>query len=90
MSALSNPRYDLWNHSPTGFEWGYSGSGPAQLALAILADHIGDDEAALEAYQFFKFNVLASLPESGWTLSSEDIDAGLEKIRTEDIGIERT
>ena len=23
-------------HSPTGLEWGYHGSGPAQLALAIL------------------------------------------------------
>jgi hypothetical protein len=34
-----NPRLDLFNHSPTGFEWGYSGSGPAQLALAILVDH---------------------------------------------------
>lgn len=33
------PRLDLRNHSPTGFEWGYSGSGPAQLALAILAHH---------------------------------------------------
>lgn len=32
-------RLDLYDHSPTGFEWGYSGSGPAQLALAILADH---------------------------------------------------
>lgn len=31
-----NPRLDLFNHSPTGFEWGYGGSGPAQLALAIL------------------------------------------------------
>jgi hypothetical protein len=30
-------RLDLFNHSPTGFEWGYGGSGPAQLALAILA-----------------------------------------------------
>ena len=29
-----DPRFDLWNHSPTGFEWGYGGSGPAQLALA--------------------------------------------------------
>jgi len=28
------PRSDLRNHSPNGFEWGYSGSGPAQLALA--------------------------------------------------------
>lgn len=24
------------NHSPTGFNWGYMGSGPAQLALALL------------------------------------------------------
>lgn len=22
------PRLDLWNHSPSGFEWGYGGSGP--------------------------------------------------------------
>jgi hypothetical protein len=21
-----NPRFDLWNHSPTGFEWGSQGS----------------------------------------------------------------
>ena len=27
-------------HSPDGFEMGYSGSGPADLALAILADHL--------------------------------------------------
>ena len=25
-----------WNHSPDGFNWGYGGSGPAQLALAIM------------------------------------------------------
>ncbi|HMF28341.1 MAG TPA: DUF6166 domain-containing protein, partial [Candidatus Cybelea sp.] len=31
-------RLDLYNHSPDGFEIGYGGSGPAQLALAILAD----------------------------------------------------
>ena len=28
----------IMNHSPNGFSWGYSGSGPAQLALAILCD----------------------------------------------------
>jgi hypothetical protein len=26
-------------HSPDGIEWGYPGSGPADLALSILADH---------------------------------------------------
>ena len=35
-----DPRLDIVNHSPTGFSWGYSGSGPAQLALAILADYL--------------------------------------------------
>ena len=28
-------------HSPTGYEWGYGGSGPADLALSILCDRIG-------------------------------------------------
>lgn len=26
----------IYNHSPDGFNWGYGGSGPAQLALAVL------------------------------------------------------
>jgi hypothetical protein len=32
-------RLGLMNHSPTGYECGYEGSGPAQLALAICAEH---------------------------------------------------
>ena len=27
-------------HSPTGLSWGYEGSGPADLALAILVDYL--------------------------------------------------
>jgi hypothetical protein len=27
-------------HSPAGFDWGYHGSGPADLALAVLVDHL--------------------------------------------------
>lgn len=37
-----NHRCDLINHSPTGLEWGYFGSGPAQAALAVLADYWSD------------------------------------------------
>lgn len=76
-----NPRRDLWNHSPTGFEWGYGGSGPAQLALAILADHCGNDQEALNFYQRFKWAVVAELPGRGWTLTSRDIDAVLQSLR---------
>jgi hypothetical protein len=32
-------RKEVRNHSPTGIEWGYGGSGPAQLALALLCDY---------------------------------------------------
>ncbi len=34
------PRFDLRKHSPTGYECGYDGSGPAQLALALVVDHL--------------------------------------------------
>jgi hypothetical protein len=30
-------RFDLYDHSPTGFDRGHNGAGPAQLALALLA-----------------------------------------------------
>ena len=76
-----NPRFDLWNHSPTGFEWGYGGSGPAQLALAILADHCRDDEQALNFYQRFKWAVVAELPHRSWTLTTEAIDRMLDSLR---------
>ncbi len=76
-----NPRFDLWNHSPTGFEWGYGGSGPAQLALAILADHCQDDEQALNFYQRFKWAVIAELSHRSWTLTTEGIDRMLDSLR---------
>lgn len=67
-------RLDLCNHSPTGFEWGYGGSGPAQLALAILAHHLQDDNKALSLYQNFKWKVVAGLYRDSWDLLSDDID----------------
>lgn len=68
------PRNDLFNHSPDGFEWGYGGSGPAQLALAILADCLGDDDTAVQLHQQFKFGVIARLPRNeGWTLTERQV-----------------
>lgn len=76
-----NPRLDLWNHSPTGFEWGYCGSGPAQLALAILADHCPNDEQALNFHQRFKWAVIAELLHREWILTGEDIERVLQSLR---------
>lgn len=36
-------------HSPTGMETGYGGSGPADLAASILADHFGVDPGRLDS-----------------------------------------
>ena len=64
-------------HSPTGFCWGYCGSGPAQLALAILCDLIGEDAAKLR-YQKFKAGVISGMPRDGWILPEETIRSWLE------------
>lgn len=47
------------NHSPTGFNAGFGGSGPAQLALAIML-RLMSKEDALHTYQEFKFKYLAN------------------------------
>ncbi len=79
-----DPRLDLYNHSPTGFEWGYCGSGPAQLALAILADHLADDREALNLYQRFKWAVVVGLPRRRWILTSLIIDQIIQNIRNQE------
>lgn len=55
------PSQDIYNHSPDGFAWGYNGSGPSQLALAILL-HFADKQFALKNYQQFKSDVIAAQP----------------------------
>jgi Family of unknown function (DUF6166) len=72
-------RLDLFNHSPTGFSWGYGGSGPAQLALALLADAL-----AVRLHQEFKFKVVACWPEGErWWITTEQIAAVVNLIEQE-------
>lgn len=77
------PRHDLRNHSPDGFNWNFNGSGPAQLALALLADALQDDEKALTWYQQFKFKVVSRLPEDKWELSEADIKQCVAQLEAE-------
>jgi hypothetical protein len=76
-----NPRLKVRNHSPTGFEWGYGGSGPAQLSLAILCNHLGNEEEALGLYQDFKFAVIGRIKDDSWRLTTRDVSEAIEKIR---------
>lgn len=56
-----NVSLKLINKSPSGFAWGYHGSGPGQLALAILLE-LTSEPSALNLYQQFKQEVIANLP----------------------------
>ena len=73
-----NPRFDLRNHSPTGFAWNYGGSGPAQLALALLADVTGDDDVAQKLYQAYKWEIIGRLPKGPWEIAEEAIVAWIK------------
>jgi hypothetical protein len=79
-------------HSPDGFEWGYAGSGPADLALALLADHFEEPPeyvlAALRSlwaprskaaalHRDFKREFVTHFNGDEWRLDSEAIDAWL-------------
>ncbi len=72
-----DPRFDLKRYCEAGFEWTYEGDGPRQLALALLADHFGDDAKAIEAHEKFVAEIIANLDNS-WRLTSDDVDKGLK------------
>lgn len=59
-------RLDLRSHSPSGFEWGYSGAGPAQLSLAICSQILGDEDAQ-RCYQELKC-VFGAMHKDAWSL----------------------
>lgn len=51
---------EIVNHSPTGFSWGYCGSGPHQTALAILVDYFqGNVELAKKHYNTLVFKKIS-------------------------------
>ena len=74
-----NPRVDLRSLSRTGFEWTYEGDAPAQLALALLADHLHDDARALACYEQFMREIVANFANE-WVMTTADIDNALHNL----------
>lgn len=76
--SILDPKWSqkVWNHSPDGFQWGYGGSGPAQLALAILLDVTGDEGLSVRLHQGFKRDKIATLDDS-FVLTENEIRAWL-------------
>lgn len=69
-------RTDIKEISRDGFEWSYEGIAPAQLALAILADHFGSAALALQNYDRFMRDVVANFGNE-WEFTTADIEAVL-------------
>jgi hypothetical protein len=75
-----DPCLDFENRSPTGFKCGYVGSGPRQLAIAILVDYLGDRSKAASLSYYFMSDVIAKLPrDRDWQITSREIEQFLRK-----------
>jgi hypothetical protein len=59
-------------HSPDGFEWGYGGSGPSQLALAMCVELLGPQEA-LKVYELVKDRLIAPIQGHKWAIRAGEI-----------------
>ena len=74
-------RYDLGRFTDLGFEWSYEGDSPRQLALALLADCLGDDDARNLSTKFMT-HVIAKL-DNVWQLSEADIRREIQSMGDE-------
>ena len=72
-------RFDLKRYTDAWLEWGYEGDAPSQLALALLADHSGDDSKALALAEPFMRAVVAEL-DNDWELTGGEIDNALQRL----------
>lgn len=82
--TISGPQVNIPHryvvHSPNGFEWGYGGSGPADLALNALSMYIGREAAEKDGlYQEFKWKFIATMPREGGTIKRDDVMAWLKE-----------
>lgn len=74
---------EVRNHSPCGFNWGYNGSGPAQLALALLLDASDARLLSERYYQRFKRDFVggwSNLPGGCWKITSLEIRDWLARV----------
>lgn len=70
------PRDDLWHHAAQ-YDWGLADAGASRLALAILADAVGDD-LAMAHYRSFTFAVVARLKKDKWNVGRDWVVAWVD------------
>jgi hypothetical protein len=78
---LLDERHDIKRFTNNGFEWTFEGDEPRQLALAILADHLGDGPRALTLTDAFMRAVVANF-DNTWRMSSDDVAAAIAALES--------
>jgi hypothetical protein len=71
--------YEIKRFTRFGFEWTYEGESPRQLALAILADYLGDNTRAIRLSEPFMKQVVANL-DNDWRLTGAEVEAALQNL----------
>jgi hypothetical protein len=71
--------YEIKRFTRFGFEWTYEGDSPRQLALAILADYLGDSERAVRLSEPFMREIVANL-DNDWRLTGAEIEAAVRNL----------
>jgi hypothetical protein len=83
ISGRQVPLHHWVLHSPTGMEWGYGGSGPADLAYSILCT-VTDPAIAERYHQAFKWDFVAALNQDRWEIDRHEVERWLaERLRNE-------
>jgi hypothetical protein len=80
-----DPRLDLRKCSLDGFAWGKDNDNAApayQLALALVADALRNDQRATQLHQRFSRRVVALLPQR-WTITRSRVLAYIDSIEAE-------
>jgi Family of unknown function (DUF6166) len=72
--------YDVKRFTKFGFEWSYEGASPQRLALAILVEHLGDNQRAIRLAEPFMKKVVANL-DNDWRLTGGEIDEALAALQ---------
>lgn len=73
------PARDIRDFGAREFEWGYEGSGPSQLALALLTD-LRDGETAIQHYRDFMRTIVADITDDSWQFTDEALNQRIAEI----------
>jgi hypothetical protein len=74
-----SPYYDQLRLTEHGFEWSYEGPEPAQLAFALLYDHLRDAAKAKALHKPFMERVVANF-DNEWEMTSADVDDAIRAL----------